>query len=217
MDALRVARPATLACAYVVASGVLGVLLLRGGSAVGMASQRHRTLATITAINAVGALLWPVLWTLVCGHSLRTLPPIAWIGLAWPSAVLLLNTALVQHQFDARTERRAHAIQADANMLSGLALAIGGLLAKYVSDGFALTASPMFVAALLLVLLIVAPNPDVHADSPLAHALHALQRVALQYCLGFILTSVAIILSVGFVKAAAKQEGELRKALHAPR
>lgn len=201
--------PATLACAYVVVLGVLAVLHER--SAV-PASVPHAKVANASAAYAVGALVWPFAWSLVCGPTLDTLPWFGYVGLAWPPLLLLVDVAFAQHHVGQDPHRQTQGMQYDSNTLSGLALTLGAVLVKNVSDGFATAAAPMMTATVLLGLLFLMPSPALHADSLDAATLRATQKVALQYCLGFTLTAVAVAFAVGLRRASA-QGAELNRAM----
>ena len=210
----------TLSCLYVVLVGVVAILALRHSAALSSttsssaSSHRHRRMLDKQTIYALGGLLWPFVWAGVCGASVESLPPVAYLGLVWPSLLLLVDVAFVRHSYGEDASRTTFSLQNDGNVLSGMALAIGGLFVRYVSDGFARVASPMFIASILLILLVVTPSPSAHADSLQANAIHATQKVALQYCLGLIITSVGITFGVGMVKAGG-QAHELQKAMGA--
>ena len=64
----------------------------------------------------------------------------------------------------------------------------------------------------LLALLFVMPAWPVHADSIHASTLRSLQKVVVQYCLGFALTAVGVCFSVSMLKASS-QGTELRLAM----
>ena len=65
---------------------------------------------------------------------------------------------------------------------------------------------------LLLGLLFIMPSMALHAESLHAATVRAVQKVALQYCLGFTLTAVSIAFAVGLGRAPA-QGPELRKVI----
>lgn len=163
-------------------------------------------------IYAIGALLWPLIWTSVCVISKDELPWPAYLGLVWPPLLLLIDIVFVGHSFEEDTNRRSNTIHTDANVLSGLALSLGGLFVRHVSEGFSQSASPMYTAAVLLILLVVMPHPSFHAKSVQTNALQSLQKVGIQYCLGLIITSVGIMFGVG-MKKRNLQTNELKKVL----
>lgn len=185
-------------------------------------TKELKRMATTNIIYALGAILYWPLWFMVCGKSVETMPSIAAVGLAWPQVLILLDMLFLHHSFDKHdtnnggsTAKRAQTIAMDSNILSGLALTIGGLFVRYISDGYATAASPMFVASLFVLLLVVIPSPDVEPSSVHAAALLAVQKVGIQYCLGFVLTSVALTLGVGLKKSSHQGE-ELAKVMAEP-
>lgn len=199
----------TAACVYVVLVGVIAAVLLTRGP---QRPAKYRKLTERMLVYAIGSLLWPFLWASVCGCSVESLPTVAYLGLLWPPLLLLADTAFVTHSLDAPAERARMSVQNDANAISAMALTIGGLFVRHVSEGFARAAAPMFLAAVLLILLVVLPTPAFHADSTEANVAHAVQKVALQYCLGLIITSLGITFGVGMRKAGM-QGAELKKAM----
>lgn len=198
----------TGACIYVVLVGVIAAVAL----ARGPRPPKYRKLSERMLVYTIGSLLWPFLWALVCGCAVESLPTVAYIGLIWPPILLLIDTAFVTHTLSAPTDRARVNIQNDANAISAMALTIGGLFMRHVSDGFARAASPMFLAAILLILLVVVPSPSFHTDSSHANISNAIQKVVLQYCLGLVITSLGITFGVGMLKAD-KQGVELKKAM----
>ena len=186
--------PSSLACAYVAAAGAAAVLWLRSSAPKG---APHSRIADTVSIYAVGALAWPFVWSLVCSNAMRSMPWFASVGLAWPPLLLLVDVAFAQHQAGQDAGKHSYGMQVDGNTLSGLALTMGGVLARYVSSDFASAAGPVLMATVLLTLLFVVPTPVMHADSAEANSVRAAQKVALQYCLGFTITSVAVAFSVG--------------------
>lgn len=202
----------TAACGYIVVLGALAVLAARNCVA-SKTSIAHRRLADTSAVYAIGALLWPLIWSLVCGSAFEKMKRVALVGLIWPPLLLLIDTVFVHHQVSADPRRTAGSIQFDGNALSGMALAIGGLLARYVSGGYAAAASPMFMATILLIFMVVLPTPAFSPESTEAGIVQSVQKVALQYCLGFILTAVSVVLAVGLARGDAQGE-ELAKAMN---
>lgn len=202
--------PATLACVYVAVLGVIAVLYERLAVPPSLV---HSKVVDTSVVYALGALTWPFVWSLVCGHAVPSLPWPAYIGLAWPPLLLLVDVAFAQHHVGNDPHRQMQGVQFDANTLSGLALTLGAVLVKNVNEGFATAAQPMMTATVLLALLLIMPSPAMHAESRHANAYRAVQKVALQYCLGFTLTTVAIAFAVGMTRAPA-QTSELQKAIH---
>ena len=202
---LREHTPVTLACVYVAALGALAVLWLR--AAAPHTTLAHAKVADATTVYALGALAWPFVWWLVCGHAVvGALPWPAYVGLAWPPLLLLADVGFATHQaYGADPHKQAASNNIDGYALSGLALAMGGLLARYVSDRFSTSAGPMLMAVVLLVLLVIMPQPSPHAHSTHANAQRAVQKVGVQWCLGFSITAVAI--AFGFGMLHAPQQG----------
>ena len=66
-----------------------------------------------------------------------------------------------------------------------------------------------------MLLLMVTPNFGFHEKSKHAKMLVALQKVILQFCLGFLLTAVSITFGVG-MKTAGRQGIELEKVYYHP-
>ena len=111
--------PATLACVYVCLLGVVAALYERSSAP---ATLVHSKVANVSMAYAIGALLWPFVWSLVCGHAVESLPWFAYIGLAWPPLLLLVDVAFAQHHVGLDPHRQTQGMQYDANTLSGLAL-----------------------------------------------------------------------------------------------
>lgn len=207
---LRDHAATTLACVYVVMSGALLVLWMRSSAPDTMT---HKKIINASVIYSLGALAWPFVWSAVCGHALgKSMPWTGYVGLIWPPLLLLLDVAFVQHQMGEDPGKTTYGMQMDGNTLSGLALTMGGLLVKYVSDNFATAAGPMLMATVLLVLLLIMPHSPAHMHSLHANTLRSAQKVALQYCLGFSITAIAIAFGVGMLHAP-KQGLALQQAV----
>lgn len=205
-------RRASIACIFIATTGMLAALVARLATP---ATMTHSTIMNAATVYVCGALLWPFVWSKVCGGSSAVqLPAWAFIGLAWPPLLLALDVAFAQHHADEDVSKSAYGMQVDGNTLSGLALALGGVLVRHVSSGYATAAGPMLMASVLLVLLLVAPSPVLHARSAHAATMRAVQRVALQWCLGFSITAVALAFGVGMRMHSHRQTDELQKALN---
>ena len=188
----------TLASVYVVLLGVVAVVWERFfAPAPPRRAQAATRIADTSAVYALGALAWPFVWSAVCGAAMPSMPSIGYVGVLWPPTLLLVDALYARHTAAHDAQKQTYAMQLDGNTLSGLALTLGGLLVRWVSDKFATSASPMFTAAVLLALLVVFPSPAMHAESREANAVRAAQKVALQYCLGLLLTAVSIAFGVG--------------------
>ena len=201
---------ATVACVYVAVLGTVAVLYER--ASVPSGSAMHAKVANASVAYAIGALLWPFAWSTVCGYVVDSMPWFAYIGVLWPPILLLADVAFAQHGVGQDPHRQTQGMSYDANTLSGLALTLGAVLVKTVSDGFATAAAPMMIATVLLGLLFIMPSMALHAESLHAATVRAVQKVALQYCLGFTLTAVSIAFAVGLGRAPA-QGPELRKVI----
>ena len=199
----------TLLCGYVVVLGAIVILLVWLRTPQTLV---HSKVADASVIYALGGLLWPFVWSLVCGHAMSTMPWFGFIGLAWPPLLLLVDVAFASHASGQDPSKQTYGMQIDGQALSGLALTLGGVLMKYVSDGFATSAAPMTMATVLVVLLLLFPNTPMHAESRNANVMRGVQKVALQFCLGFSITAVAIALGVGMLRAP-QSKNELHKVM----
>lgn len=206
---LREHASVTLSVVYVAVLGALVIVASR--CLVPADSLVHARIANTGAVCAVGALAWPFLWATVA-HPERTMPWTVYVGLVWPPLLLLADVAFAQHGVGEDGARKASTLQYDASTLTGLAVTLGALMVKSVSDGYATAAAPMISATMLLALLFVMPAWPVHADSIHASTLRSLQKVVVQYCLGFALTAVGVCFSVSMLKASS-QGTELRRAM----
>lgn len=201
----------TLSCVYIVSVGTLALLAIRHYVQVG---PHHAKLVNRCVLYAVGAFLWPFVWSALCGDVATTsaMPLAGYLGLVWPLLWIAVEVGTVQHTALSNAEKTSSAIQFDANSLSGVAFAIGGLLVRYVSDGFASASSPMFLVSILLPTLFVMPNPSLHPGSATAQSLQIMQKLSLQYSLGFVITALSIAFGIGMQKVG-RQGSELAKAV----
>ena len=199
----------TLACVYVTLLGAMAILMQRNAVPSTMA---HSKISNTGITYALGGLAWPFIWVAICGHAVDAMPWAGYVGLIWPPLLLMLDVVFMQHQTGQDPHRQSHGIQMDGNTLSGLALTLGAVLARGVSNGFASAAQPMMMATVLLALLIILPSPTMNALSTHATVFRGVQKVALQYCLGFTITAVAIAFSVGM---RAPAQGSSVKAIRA--
>lgn len=201
--------PMTLACVYVVTLGVVAALVQHS---MAPGTMLHTRIADTTLVYALGGLLWPFCWSVVCGASMEHMPSVGYLGLVWPSILLLLDAAFAHHATDQDPHKQAMGMQVDGNTLSGLALTLGGVLVQSVSSNFATAAAPMMSATVLLTLLFILPTPNLHSKSRHANLQRSVSKVVLQWCLGFVITAVAIAFGVGMLRAP-QQGSELKKAV----
>ena len=200
----------TMYCVYVALSGIFVVLIQNRATP---AVLTHTKIANASIVYCIGALVWPFAWSLVIGSSISSMPWFAYVGLVWPPILLLVDVVFAQHHAGIDPVRQTQGMQIDANTLSGLALTLGAVLVRNVSNGFADAAGPMMIATVLVALLFLVPTPMLHVKSIHAATIRASQKVALQYCLGFTLTAVAIAFGVGIIRAPVPGE-ELQKVMN---
>ena len=157
---------------------------------------RERAANQIT-VYTLGALAWPIVWNLLVGCDVAARSPLALIGLAWAPLLLCLDVLWIQNHTDDRPQQ---ALTYDANAISSLAFALGGILVTNIGRNFARAASPMLSACLFLICAFVIPSFGVRAGTPGAASVQAAQKVALCYCIGLLMSTVGINLHSTFVK-----------------
>ena len=169
------------------------VLTTRMSLGKGMEETSLR-LANNCTVWAAGAILWPVLWINVVGIDVAAHTPMAMLGLAWPPCMLFLDLLFVPHQASGQKEITSY----DANVLTSLAFAMGGLLVTSgLGKNFVRAASPILSSCVFLVIAFCICTPSMKEGTQARGVVKAIQKVCLSWCVGLLLTAVGINLQVG--------------------
>lgn len=167
--------------------------------------------ANKSTIWTLGAIVWPVVWSVFVGIDVLDRTPLAIIGLLWPPFLLALDLVWVTESSD--TAQSKQTLSYDGSAISSLAFALGGLLLANVGEGFARAASPILTACIFLILAFVIPTPGLKSGTFGSSAIVAVQKVCLGYCVGLLLTAVCINLHIGLHKYKGSQATLLSKAM----
>lgn len=183
------------------------------------------TIKKISTINYVGLLLWPIVWDVTIGYELMYHFPFTFLGFLWPMVLIFLdiyfmdidddddnaggsksgattpssgkddapkvdNPLLLIHGNDSHRN-----IQMDATAVITIAFAMGALLLSNSDPNIAAISSPMIMFALLFTIAFVIPSTDMRMEASSKKSFDAIQRIFLQYAIGFVIAGIAINLS----------------------
>jgi hypothetical protein len=140
---------------------------------------------------SIAIFTWVALFDGVVGIRDAIRAPWLLMALAWPIALLAGEMHCIEHQtLDFLARRSSSTLQIESNAISGLAFALGGLLASNLGTGLSKSAAPMLSVVLFLCVAFVLPSPSIQPRSPMGATVHAVQRACLTYCIGFLLAAV---------------------------
>ena len=177
--------------------GILYVLVQRFAGADGRLSTRTRELINAATTYACGALVWPVIWFCLVSRVMIQTAPLTLLGFAWPIVIILLDLLWVTKQPLEPDDTKKTSFTFDGNAISSLSFALGGILLSQVGKTFAASASPMLSACIFLVVAFVLPSPGVHARTGIGAIILAAKKIAMAFCVGLLISSIAISLQVG--------------------
>ena len=201
---------ATLFCTGALLVGILYVLVLRAAAC----ARRHRmSTRTTELVNAAtsytcGALAWPAVWYMLVGPVMVRAAPLTLVGLVWPIVIMLLDLMWVTKQPLEPDDTKKTSFTFDGNAISSLSFALGGILLSQVGRTFAASASPMLSACIFLVIAFVIPSPGVHSRTGAGAIILALKKIAMAFCVGLLISSIAISLQVGIKRRIASVTNE---------
>ena len=158
---------------------------------------RTNELMNTVTCYVIGCLIWPALWYFLVGVETIKAAPAAVLGLVWPIVILTLDVLWVSKQPLEPEDTKKTTFTFDGNALSSLSFALGGVLLSQVGKTFASSASPMLSACIFLVIGFVLPSPGVHARTSIGAIILALKKIAMAFCVGLLISSIAISLQIG--------------------
>lgn len=177
----------------------------------GLDVTRERAANQVT-VWTTGALMWPLVWFALVGCDVALRAPLGFIGLIWTPLLLFLDIFWVGNHSEDRPQQ---ALTYDANAISSLAFALGGVLLTNIGRSFARAASPMLSACLFLICAFVIPSFGVRPGTPGAASVQALQKVSLCYCIGLLMTAVGINLNATVLKFSQGRGEKLHASIRA--
>jgi len=155
------------------------------------ASEDTRLRMELLTTWSIAIVPWFATFDAVVGTREAFHAPWLLVSLDWPVVLLVAEILCIQHQtLDFVSRRSMSSLQIESNAVSGLAFAIGGLLASNLGAGFAKAAAPMLSVVIFLCVAFVLPTPSLQPRSPTGATVHAAQRACLTYCIGFLLAAV---------------------------
>lgn len=187
------------------------VAFLAGVLAVGLAyigALRRRTeltscvraheLCNSAFAYVVGALAWPALWFALVGDKLIRLAPLVVLGLAWPLLIMLLDLLWVTKLPRDPDDTKKGTFTFDGNALSGISFAVASLTMSQMGVAFSKATSPLLAACVFLIIGFVIPTPGVHVRSGMGATLLSVKKIAMAFCVGLLISAVAVTLQVGW-------------------
>lgn len=145
----------------------------------------------IATVQTLGMVLWPLTWEALIGtETLSTMPVVA-VGLVWPLVLLLLDLTWIAHQTASHEGvNKKTVFHFDSGAVQGLAFGIGGLLVSNLGARFAKSVSPVFSVCVLVCIAVLLPSPGVQASTLNSITIGSIQKVALTYCIGLLISTL---------------------------
>lgn len=177
--------------------GVVYALVQRRAGGARHLRTRTNELMNSALSYAVGMLVWPLAWYALVGPAVIRAAPLTLVGFCWPVAIMALDLLWVTKQPLEPEDSRKTTFTFDGNAISSLSFALGGVLLSQVGRTFASSAAPMLSACIFLVIGFVIPSPGVHTRTGIGSIILALKKVAMAFCVGLLISSIAISLQKG--------------------
>ena len=150
----------------------------------------------IATAQALGVLLYPVLWGRLIGWEMLASTPLAAGGLVWPLVLLLLDLKHIEHQtIEHEGVNKKTVFHFDSGAVQGLAFGIGGLVASNMGSHFAKSLSPVFSVCILICIGLLMPTPGVQSSTLNSITFAAVQKVSITFCVGLLMTAIAMNLN----------------------
>lgn len=170
--------------------------------------SRTTELSNAAAAYAIGAMVWPLVWFPLVGAVMLRAAPLTVLGLLWPPIMLSLDLLWVTRQPLEPEVRTTFAF--DGNSISSLSFALGGILLSQVGKTFSKSAAPLLSGCIFLVIAFVLPSPSVHGRSGAGSVVLSVRKVALTFCVGLLISAVAISLQMGMLRRGGITATHLR-------
>lgn len=177
--------------------GVIYVVVMRIMDSDPSMRTRTKELFNAATSYVVGALLWPFVWYMLVGPVMIKTAPLTVVGFVWPIVILTLDLMWVTKQPLEPDDTKKTSFTFDGNAISSLSFALGGILLSQVGKTFAASASPMLSACIFLVIAFVIPSPGVHSRTGVGAIILAVKKIAMAFCVGLLISSIAISLQIG--------------------
>lgn len=160
-------------------------------------SEALRVSETLATVYAVGAVLWPLLFQALVGMDALARAPAVLAALVWPIGLLLLDLSAVDRQtLDSEARRSMRGMTLESNSIASLTFAVGGLLMTHLGRQWTKAATPLLCAVVFFCVAFVTPHPALHARTVEGVRVHAMQRVALVYCIGLLSAAVLMVMQL---------------------
>lgn len=159
---------------------------------------RTRELLNSATTYTIGALLWPFVWYVLVGPAMMRASPLTTVGFVWPIVIMFLDLLWVTKQPLEPDDSKKTSFTFDGNAISSLSFALGGVLLSQVGKTFASSAAPILSACIFLVIAFVIPSPSVHSRTGIGSIILASKKIAMAFCVGLLISSIAISLQMGF-------------------
>jgi len=176
---------------------VLVVACVLSRQRTGPLSELHDRLSNQLTVLTIGCILWPIAWLLLVGKDAVVSSPLSLIGLAWTPLLLLLDMSFLHQNSE---DQSSHSVSYNGTAISSICFALGGLLITNVGKNFARAASPLLSSCIFLICAFVLPSFSTRSSSSETATMQAIQKVALSFCIGLLLSTVGINLQVSWVK-----------------
>jgi hypothetical protein len=200
----------SLAAAIFGALAALVAMCIVSRVRVGALDARYERAANQVTTWTIGAITWPLVWLALVGCDVAVHAPLALIGLVWTPVLLALDVFWANNHTEDRPQQ---ALTYDANAISSLAFALGGILMTNIGRSFARAASPMLSACIFLICAFVIPSFGVRPNTPGAATTQAVQKVSLCFCIGLLMSAVGINLQTTIAKFGTDKGRKLAHSL----
>lgn len=188
----------------------LVVACLLSRRAVGHVSELHERLSNQLTVLTIGAVVWPIVWYFLVGPEAVSKSPLSVIGLVWTPCLLGLDMLFLHQNPE---DRPTQSVSYDANGISSLAFALGSLLVTNIGKNFARAASPLLSSCIFLICAFVLPSFGTRSKSAETAAMQSIQKVALSYCIGLLLSTVGINLQVSWLKYSSQLAPSVKESI----
>ena len=205
--------PAGAAVTFAVGALTLGIIytiVFRARLSNEGVSTRTIELCNNATSYAIGAFLWPMVWYPLVGAALVKAAPLTLIGFAWPLLMMSVDLLWTTKQPLDPDDTKRTTFTFDGNAISSLSFALGGLLLSQIGKVFAKSAAPMLSASIFLVIAFVIPSPGVTVRSGLGAVFLSSKKIAMAFCVGLLISAIAITLQVGLKHRSTITHSELR-------
>lgn len=173
----------------------------------GVLLRREKRRCILTAVYAVGMLLWPVvLFNLPYPESKRGAAA-ALLPLMWPLVLIGVDLLVTRYhvQNQSESENQSHETRSGSQWIIGAVFATGMLLAviKQRQSGHGPPSAKVLLLCMLGMLAFVLPIPSSRAESTLTWTTRAVQRVVLHASIGLFLLATVLAWDGGSTCAPA--------------